>query len=241
MTEDTTVRITPITSPQPHSRFLEESPHAGAHQQEELLGEEDPGDLPQGGLGLTPQVQDGGSQEGDAQAEAEEHAPVGEGLPPVTLEQRADALVQQLHVGPERSCTRPRGHASTLSPRESLSGESKQSLRHIFQSCRLSPVDADVALIGWCPQGPALLRTGVWFSLRDVMWCDVMGQYRQINIYNNNNNQCYWKQLAHKKDVWFRTVTWAPDIRYIYKSICVFEHHIQCHINRESLCFYNIR
>lgn len=49
-----------------NSRFLAESPHAAAHQQEELLGEEDPGDLLQGGLGLTAQVQDGGPQEGDA-------------------------------------------------------------------------------------------------------------------------------------------------------------------------------
>lgn len=83
-----------------HSRFLEASSQAAAHQQEELLGEEDPGDLLQGRLGLTPQVQDGGSQESDAKAEAEEHTPVGESLAPVALKQRQDPLVQQLHVGP---------------------------------------------------------------------------------------------------------------------------------------------
>lgn len=80
-----------------HSRFLKESSHTAAHQQEELLGEEDPGDLLQGGLCLTPQVKDGGSQEGDAQAEAEEHAPVCERLLPVELKQRTDPLVQQHH------------------------------------------------------------------------------------------------------------------------------------------------
>lgn len=82
------------------SRFLEETSQAAAHQQEELLGEEDPRDLIQRRLGLTPQVQDGGSQEGYAQAEAEERAPVGQGGLQVALQQRHDALVQQLHVGP---------------------------------------------------------------------------------------------------------------------------------------------
>lgn len=86
--------------PPTHSRSLEESSHAAAHHQEELLGEEDPGDLLQGGLGLTPQVQDSGSQERDAQAEAEEHAPVGESLPPVALKQRPDPLLEQPHVAP---------------------------------------------------------------------------------------------------------------------------------------------
>lgn len=79
-----------------HSRLPEEPPEAAAHQQEELLGEEDPRDLLQRGLGLTPQVQDGGSQEGDAQAEAEERAPVCDSLPPVALKQRHDPLVQHV-------------------------------------------------------------------------------------------------------------------------------------------------
>lgn len=82
------------------SRFLEETSQAAAHQQEELLGEEDPRDLIQRRLGLAPQVQDGGSQEGHAQAEAEERAPVGEGGLQVAFQQRHDALVQQLHVAP---------------------------------------------------------------------------------------------------------------------------------------------
>ncbi len=88
------------TGDAPYSRFLEESSQAAAHQQEELLAEEDPGDLLQGGLGLTPQVQDGWSQEGDAETEAEKHAPVGESLLPVALEQRPDPLVQCLHAAP---------------------------------------------------------------------------------------------------------------------------------------------
>lgn len=70
---------------QPDSRFLKKPSQTAAHQQEELLGEEDPGDLLQGGLSLTPQVQDGWSQEGDAQAEAEEHTPVGQSLMPMAL------------------------------------------------------------------------------------------------------------------------------------------------------------
>lgn len=90
-----------VAEPAYYSRFLEESSQAAAHQQEELLGEEDPGDLLQRGLGLTPQVQDGGSQEGDAKAEAEERAPVRESLLQVALQQRPDPLVhQQQHVGP---------------------------------------------------------------------------------------------------------------------------------------------
>lgn len=43
------------------SRFLEETPKAAAHQQEELLGEEHPGDLVEWGVGLAAQVQNGGS------------------------------------------------------------------------------------------------------------------------------------------------------------------------------------
>lgn len=93
-----TFKLRAPISHKPDSRFLTESSKAAAHHQEELLGEEDPGDLLQGGLGLTSQVQDGGSQKRDAQAEAEEHAPVGESLPPVALKQRPDPLVEQLHV-----------------------------------------------------------------------------------------------------------------------------------------------
>lgn len=85
-----------------HSRLLEEPPHTAAHQQEELLGEEDPGDLLHCGPSLTPQVQDGGSQEGDAQAEAEEDAPVGEGLLQVLLQQRPELLLHQLHLAPSQ-------------------------------------------------------------------------------------------------------------------------------------------
>lgn len=83
-----------------HSRSLEESSHAAPDQQEELLGEEDPGDLLHRGPRLTPQVLDGGSQEGDAQAEAEEHAPEGEGLLQVLLQHRPELLLHQLHGAP---------------------------------------------------------------------------------------------------------------------------------------------
>lgn len=85
-----------------HSRFLKDSSQTAAEQQEELLGEEDPGDLLHRGASLTSEVQDGGSQEGDAQAEAEEHAPVGEGLLQVLLEQRPELLLHQLHVAPSQ-------------------------------------------------------------------------------------------------------------------------------------------
>lgn len=90
------------------SRFLEETSKAGAHQQEKLLEEEDPGDLVEWGAGLAAQVQDGGSQEGHAKAKAEEGSPVGEGGLQVTPQQRHDVLVQQLHVA-----TRPATHTHT--------------------------------------------------------------------------------------------------------------------------------
>lgn len=61
------------------SRFLEETSKAAAKQQEKLLGEEDPGDLVQRGVGLAAQVEDGGPQEGHTKTETEEGSPVGEG------------------------------------------------------------------------------------------------------------------------------------------------------------------
>lgn len=82
---------------EPHSRFLEETSQAAADQQEELLEEEDPDDLLQTGLGLTPQVQDGGTQKGDTESEAKENAPVGESLRPVELKQRPEPIVHQRH------------------------------------------------------------------------------------------------------------------------------------------------
>lgn len=81
-----------------YSPFLEDSSQTAAEQQEELLGEEDPGDLLGRGPSLASQVQDGGSQEGGAQAEAEEDAPVGEALLEVLLQQRPELLLHQLHV-----------------------------------------------------------------------------------------------------------------------------------------------
>lgn len=85
-----------------HSRFLEDSSQTAADQHEELLGEEDPGDLLRRGASLAPQVQDGGPQEGDAQAETEEHAPVGEGRLQVLPQQGPQPLLHQLHVAPSR-------------------------------------------------------------------------------------------------------------------------------------------
>lgn len=61
-----------------HSRPLEDTPEGAAQQEAELLREEDPGDLGQRAVRLAAQVQQRGPQEGDAQAEAEEDAPVGE-------------------------------------------------------------------------------------------------------------------------------------------------------------------
>lgn len=61
-----------------HSRPLEDAPEGAAQQEAELLREEDPGDLGQRAARLAAQVQQRGPQEGDAQAEAEEDAPVGE-------------------------------------------------------------------------------------------------------------------------------------------------------------------
>lgn len=61
-----------------HSRPLEDAPEGAAQQEAELLREEDPGDLGQRAVRLAAQVQQRGPQEGDAQAEAEEDAPVGE-------------------------------------------------------------------------------------------------------------------------------------------------------------------
>lgn len=89
-----------------HSRFLEESSKAAANQQEELLWEENPCDLLRCGPGLTPQVHDGGSQEGDAEAKTEEHAPVGESLLQVLLQQWPDLPFHQLHVAAQKnSCS----------------------------------------------------------------------------------------------------------------------------------------
>lgn len=59
-----------------HSCFLEDPSDRAADEQAELLGEEDPGDLAQCRLGLTSQVQYGGSQEGYTQSKTEEHTPV---------------------------------------------------------------------------------------------------------------------------------------------------------------------
>lgn len=61
-----------------HSRPLEDAPEGAAQQEAELLREEDPGDLGQRAVRLAAEVQQRGPQEGNAQAEAEEDAPVGE-------------------------------------------------------------------------------------------------------------------------------------------------------------------
>lgn len=150
----------PLSIHYTYSRFLEEPSQAAAYQQEELLGKEDPGDLLQGGLSLTPQVQNGGSQEGDAQAEAKEHTPVGESMLPVVLKQRPDPLIQQLHVDLSElqwpdSCQLlsdtdavELSHSATQSANE----ESKQCLTSNSPCARCSPLPVvlltDVALIG---------------------------------------------------------------------------------------------
>lgn len=60
-------------------RPLEDPPEAAAEQEAELLGEEDPGNLGEGALGLAAQIQQRGPQESDAEAETEENAPIGKG------------------------------------------------------------------------------------------------------------------------------------------------------------------
>lgn len=74
-----------------YSRLAEESTHEAAHEQAELLREEGECDLLQAGARLAAQVEHGGAEQGQAQAEAEEGAPVGEGGLPVAAEQRAAA------------------------------------------------------------------------------------------------------------------------------------------------------
>ena len=80
-----------------NSPFLKESCKRHAHQHEELLHEEHPGDPLQRGARLAPQLRHGGPQEGDAQAEAEAHAPVRDGLGPVALKEPPDPLVHHHH------------------------------------------------------------------------------------------------------------------------------------------------
>lgn len=79
------------------------------------MGEEDPGDLVERGVCLAAQVQDGGPQEGHAQAETEEGSPVGEGGLQVASQQLRNALIQQLHVAtvPAANETRMRMRAPT--------------------------------------------------------------------------------------------------------------------------------
>lgn len=76
-----------------HSRPLEDAPEGAAQQEAELLREEDPGDLGQRAVRLAAQVQQRGPQKGDAQAEAEEDAPVGERGLQVAAEQPRHADV----------------------------------------------------------------------------------------------------------------------------------------------------
>lgn len=90
-------------------RPLEDASQAAAEQQAELLREEDPGDLGEGALGLAAQVQQGGPQEGDAQAEAEEDAPVGQRGLQVPLEERRHPGIPPPH---SRLGLPPRGSRS---------------------------------------------------------------------------------------------------------------------------------
>lgn len=131
-----------------HSRLLEEPPHTAAHQQEELLGEEDPGDLLHRGPGLTAQVQDGGAQEGDAQAEAEEDAPVGEGLLQVLPQQRPQLLPpRRLHLAPSRQ---PRLHSSGGG---SAASEAQSASRESIKLWDSQQLTGTGRLTGWLVQG----------------------------------------------------------------------------------------
>lgn len=144
-----------------HSRLLEEPPHTAAHQQEELLGEEDPGDLLHRGPGLTPQVQDGGSQEGDAQAEAEEDAPVGEGLLQVLLQQGPELLPHQRHLAPSQQLQlHSHGRLEELC---CLGGATCQQIESIklWDSQQLTGTSRPT---GWLVHSCVLVLTNVYFS-----------------------------------------------------------------------------
>lgn len=102
-------------------RSLEDASQAAADQQAELLREEDPGDLREGGLGLAAQVQQGGPQEGDAQAEAEEDAPVGQRGLEVPLEERRHPGIPPPHP------RRPGLPLGSRAPRRVPAGEQEAS------------------------------------------------------------------------------------------------------------------
>lgn len=87
-------------------RPLEDPSEAAAEQEAELLREEHPGDLGEGALGLAAQVQQRGPQERDAEAEAEENAPISEGGLQVPPEPRRHPLVPPHPRAAERG--RPR-------------------------------------------------------------------------------------------------------------------------------------
>lgn len=90
-------------------RSLEDASQAAADEEAELLREEDPGDLREGALRLAAQVQQGGPQEGDAEAEAEEDAPVGQRGLQVPLEERRHPRIPPPHPRPGRPlATAPR-------------------------------------------------------------------------------------------------------------------------------------
>lgn len=102
-------------------RPLEDPSEAAAEQEAELLREEDPGDLRERALCLAAQVQQRGPQKGDAEAEAEEDAPIGEGGLQVPPEPGRYPLVPP-HPGRRRGAARgdaapaPPGPAASPAP-----------------------------------------------------------------------------------------------------------------------------
>lgn len=82
----------------PYLRPFENPANGAANQQAELLGEKHPGDLTQGRVRLTLQVQNGRSEERDAESKAEENTPVGKGVVGIPFEQRHDSVVHK-HLG----------------------------------------------------------------------------------------------------------------------------------------------
>lgn len=78
-----------------YSRSFEDATDWAANQQAELLGKKHPCNLAQRGVCLTLQVQNGRSEEGDAQSEAEENAPVGQSVMGIPFEQSQDPIIHK--------------------------------------------------------------------------------------------------------------------------------------------------
>lgn len=78
-----------------YSRSFEDATDRAANQQAELLGKKHPCNLAQGRVCLTLQVQNGRSEEGDAEPEAEENTPVGQSVMGIPFEESQDPIIHK--------------------------------------------------------------------------------------------------------------------------------------------------